>query len=1109
VPGFFESLTGLIEKALDPAASDTLPPAPDVIGDVTQWLNDLKDNSVSVDGDLNKLQRLLDKFTPPDKPGFGDSVLVRMLQHSYPRVAGALTLLGVIEYHPEPPSHHVIRWDRVQRLLSAPQGLFKDLETKAGLPDPTAGAVNTHLLTVHLAALLLAPRPLLRMEHDGQGTGALPVPPAGGIKLADDSLLKPLFDSPWLFKLEVPTPAQLQDLKPDGPSIDAFLAYLKTQDLHPENLLPDLTLPTLPTPTVTSPPLVLPKFTPGSLKFGAAVIVNRRDDLFKTFTVAPGWKLTTDGPLGTPGFNLVFDGATWNLADVKPPDLPDILLSLSLGRDPADQISLFNAGGLFAEVDRISAFVHFNRNAPLFSVGLDVAGLRAGLRSQYLGLIGLNDALQVSLDLDTRYDQGHGLRVQGIGGPPALGIDFVQPIDQSIGAGGASLTINQVRVRVETSVAGSGLAVRTNVRISASAVLGPVTVTIADFGAWAGRSNGQVFGALAPSGVGVDIDAGIVQGGGFLVEDPPTSARFLGALALKVLALGVGAFGIYEKTATGRTSFVVIMGARFPGIQLGFGFMLTGLGGMVGINRRADLDQLSARLSSGAAGNVLFCEDPVRNAPALFGDLAAFFPPADGIVIVGPTLQLGWLYILRLDIGVLIELPGPSKIIVVGSARAVIPGLGSAVPLVYLRIDILGGVDFTASLIFFDASLVDSSVLAIFTLTGDAAFRFSYGASPYVLLSIGGFHPSYNPEPIKIRRLARASAGYSINVGVHIWMRSTFYFAFTPNTLQLGGGVEAGLEIGPVAAHGHFAFDALVQFKPFYFVFSVDAGFDIEFEDISLCSVNIHGTVSGPGPLVISASVSFKVLFVRFSFDQTFSLGSGNGDVQRVDVAVLDELLKEVPRIENVHAEDAEHAVILKKTAAQGIALVSASSRISWTQRLAPFDVLLERYGGAPLSRQYQVSLDTDVPADTVKDVFGLGSYANVTAAQSLNNDTFHREKAGVALSSGVRPSVAQTKKDIRISVLHIPTLKTLFDNVAAWHVSAALHGAVGAPGGQASVAPSDPLVKVHDESWQALDGRGGVIASNGSAFGAFQAARVGGGFAVPANETSLNLARV
>ena len=526
---------------------------------------------------------------------------------------------------------------------------------------------------------------------------------------------------------------------------------------------------------------------------------------------------------------------------------------------------------------------------------------------------------------------------------------------------------------------------------------------------------------------------------------------------------------------------------------------------MVGINRRADPDQLASRLASGAAGNVLFCEDPVRNAPALFNDLAAFFPPADGVFILGPTLQVGWLFIVRLDLGILIELPGPSRILIVGSARASIPGLGSAVPLVNLRIDILGDIDFAASLISFDASLVDSSVLGLFTLTGDSAFRFSYGATAYVLLSIGGFHPSYNPEPIKIRKLARASAGYSIDGGISIWMRSLFYFAFTPNTLQLGGGIEAGLEIGPVGAHGHFSFDALVQFKPFYFRFDISAGFDIEFDGDSLCSVDLDGHVSGPGPLVLSAHISFKILFVRLSFNKTFTLGSGNGDVQTIDVDVLDKLLAEVPKFENVHVEDDEHTVVLKKSPATDFVLVAASSKIIWSQRLAPFDVRLERFGGTPLTHQYKVTLKT--PGDTVKDVFGLGSYANVDASQSLNNDAFHREKAGLIVGHDVVTDALAVDCPVDVKVHKIP--KRTFLTAVAWHLSSGLQEAMGAHSSPAKAKSGPALVTVKDEAWNARDAAGHVVVTEVSAFQAFQEARAGKGFAAPAVEESVDLAGV
>ncbi|GAA2108518.1 hypothetical protein GCM10009841_29020 [Microlunatus panaciterrae] len=1111
--GLFETLADLITRAFDPDAGDTLPAAPEVIADVGQWLSDLKDNSVSVDADLGTLRRLLDKFNPPDSPGFADSVLMRMLEHRWPRVAGLLVLLGVIEYDATPPSHHRIRWDRVQQLLTAPQSVLPVLEAKAGLPDPATGAVNSHLLTVQLAALVVAPRPLLLLEHTGRGTGALPVPPSGPLALADDSPLHDLFEAPWLFKLQIPPPAALADLRPDAAGVDAFLAYLHSQDLHPENLLPDLSLPTLPAPSIESPPLLLPKLTPGSLKLGLALVAHQPSELVKSYPIAAGWQLVVVGPTVPFGANLVFDGTSWTLADVLPPSLPDDLVAVRLQRtNPVGPVPVVSTPVLTIDVAELSAFAQLRRpaqgNGP-FSLGLHLAGLRVALQSSYLEGLGIGQALQALIDLDVVYDAGRGLRVQGgEGEAPALGIDLVQPINQRLGGSGLSLTIDSARLRLAAAVAGSGLALRAEVRLSVTGELGPVTATITDFGAWVGLSGGQSLGPLAPSGIGLSVDAGPVQGGGFLAESPPDSGRFLGALSVKVLGVGVGAFGILEVRPGRSPSFVVVVGARFPGIQLGFGLMLTGIGGVVGINRRTDLDQLSARLSSGSAGNVLFCEDPVRNAPAIFDDLAAFFPAADGVFVVGPTFQIVWLYIVRLDVGVLVELPGPSKIIIVGSARATIPGLGSAVPLVNLRVDMLGGIDFAASLVFFDASLVDSSVLAIFTLTGDATFRMSYGASPYVLLSIGGFHPSYNPEPIKIRRLQRASAGYSIDAGVHIYLRSTFYFAFTPNTLQLGAGVEAGLEIGPVAAHGHFEFDALVQFRPFYFEFILSAGFDIEFDDVSLCSVSINGKVSGPGPLVIAAAVSFKILFVRFSFDTTYRLGSGNGDVPRVDIAVLDELAKEVHRLDNIHTENTERQVILKKITVKDVAVVAATATVVWTQRLAPFEIRLQRFGGTPLSQQYQVSLDSAVKGDPVREPFGLGSYADVSGAEALNTAAFHREIAGIALSTGVSPGGTEMKRTVKITVIKIPDRSQLL-NASMWGLSAALAGATGKPDGTAAVAAAPPLVSVRDETWNAHAGDGALAAAGVSAFGAFQAARGTGGLAVPAGEALLDLAGV
>jgi len=84
---------------------------------------------------------------------------------------------------------------------------------------------------------------------------------------------------------------------------------------------------------------------------------------------------------------------------------------------------------------------------------------------------------------------------------------------------------------------------------------------------------------------------------------------------------------------------------------------------------------LRDRLASGAAGNVLFTDNPVKNAPMLLNDMRVLFPDQPDIFLVGPTLQLNWGYLLFLDLGVFIELPGPRKIFIAGSAHMLVGAL--------------------------------------------------------------------------------------------------------------------------------------------------------------------------------------------------------------------------------------------------------------------------------------------------------------------------------------------------------------------------------------------------------------------------------------------------
>ena len=100
-----------------------------------------------------------------------------------------------------------------------------------------------------------------------------------------------------------------------------------------------------------------------------------------------------------------------------------------------------------------------------------------------------------------------------------------------------------------------------------------------------------------PNGVGLSIDAGVVKGGGYLFLDFDRG-EYAGALELTFSEIvSLKAIGIITtKMPNGSDGFslLIIITAEFgAGIQLGFGFKLIGVGGLLGLNRTMKLEPLA------------------------------------------------------------------------------------------------------------------------------------------------------------------------------------------------------------------------------------------------------------------------------------------------------------------------------------------------------------------------------------------------------------------------------------------------------------------------------------------------------------------------------------
>ena len=83
------------------------------------------------------------------------------------------------------------------------------------------------------------------------------------------------------------------------------------------------------------------------------------------------------------------------------------------------------------------------------------------------------------------------------------------------------------------------------------------------------------------------------------------------------MGVGICAVVIIETEAPGVDGWSMFFALflELPSIQLGFGFTLTGVGGVAGINRTIDPDALGSAVRSGSLDTILFPADPIAEAP--------------------------------------------------------------------------------------------------------------------------------------------------------------------------------------------------------------------------------------------------------------------------------------------------------------------------------------------------------------------------------------------------------------------------------------------------------------------------------------------------------------
>jgi hypothetical protein len=508
-----------------------------------------------------------------------------------------------------------------------------------------------------------------------------------------------------------------------------------------------------------------------------------------------------------------------------------------------------------------------------------------------------------------------------------------------------------------------------------------------------------------PNRVGLAIDAGAVKGGGFLGFDPDLE-EYSGALELVISGfLTLKAIGlITTKMPDGSKGFslLIIITAEFgTGLQLGFGFTLLGVGGLIGLNRTMRLQPLAEGIRTGAINGILFPTDVIANAPRIISDLRTIFPPEEGKFLIGPMAKLGWgtPTLISLSLGIIIEIPG--NIAILGVLKVALPTVDA--PLLVLQVNFIGAIEFDKKRIWFFASLFESRLLFM-TLEGEMGLLVAFGDDANFVVSVGGFHPQFNPPPLPFPSPKRIAINYINEPNARI--RVMNYFAVTSNTAQLGAQAELFFGFGGFSVQGHMGFDALIQFSPFHFIIEVSASVALKAFGVGVFSISLRFSLEGTNPWRARGTGSISLFFFDISAD--FDITWGETQKKTLDpIAALPLLQIELQKLDNWRAilpASNNLLVSLRKLEPAADTLVLhpvGVLRIS--QKAIPLDLSIDKIGNQKTSDAKKLSVTlTSTGLDKTKDAqeqFAIAQFQNMEDASKLSRPAYEPQHGGLELS--------------------------------------------------------------------------------------------------------------
>ena len=262
---------------------------------------------------------------------------------------------------------------------------------------------------------------------------------------------------------------------------------------------------------------------------------------------------------------------------VPPPD--DQLERVLIGSSDGSRLALHTliaSAGAIATGPQLEAFAEFRLDRLRIVIQSDDS-------DSFIGSL-IGNGVSADLSLGVRVSSVTGFHFTGSGG-----FEVTVPVSVNLGP----IALLGLTIGLHASTGGVALDVGAAIRGN----IGPVTAVTDGVGftlamTFPDPPTGNLgpvdvgFGFKPPSGIGLSIDAGGLTGGGFLFHDA-TQSLYAGVLQLSFNdALTLTAFGLIATRlpdgTPGYSMIVFITAEDFKPIPLGMGFMLLGIGGMVG-----------------------------------------------------------------------------------------------------------------------------------------------------------------------------------------------------------------------------------------------------------------------------------------------------------------------------------------------------------------------------------------------------------------------------------------------------------------------------------------------------------------------------------------------